>query len=1048
MKKCPPKGVSGSSHKAPDNNPGQPIVQGTDNPIAPGFSQQLAEFVRVSILGDKNGRKMIEEFEGATGYHIRTIPAYRRYFNPVAIGAGGGQMVVVDRFGAGDVLRVTDPKSNAPSNAFDTDGFPVDSFDWSSVQDSLAINIADVMAVQGVAGVGTFVRGISILPRGFMIALLDGGFMVWDIIQQYPQHCRIFPLPDAFQGFTFNGNPGAFNQLKTASVYYATAPANSPEGASCLLFLNYVKGTVDYAIPGPDAPVIAGTLCGEVASIWTATDHVNCDQVTRLQFSELNYFGSGPISQRTLPDPKDKTVNTTFNVLDDSTDPAFLDFINRGPGKVILSPTEESTTGGGTGRPLASPASTTALNLGRTSVVGIIKSSLPLAGSQVEIRAKIVATNPADLVRAAASLFNTVVEMNTLPTDLSNDDVKKPLYRLIHGTNFDYLSDGGFVYGCFSAPDQDHPNGSVTPVNDAMFPISVALDRSNEKGRLKEPPDAKFALVDVKTGLILPEDPIKSLGRNIYAGSFACLKTVLQNSLGFTRASDTPCTQVFWTEQEGIDGMHRAYADPANAPVSLASQVQPHVITPASPTTAPVTDHVPPLDTPWSCFQPRIVPPNRLMAGAAEPNWTRKDDQGGFLDGWINASERMVPHVEVGTASQMHYPAASTNTHTPSFAASCRSGFFLLDWQKQRVDGPPDGLGHPTVSFQTPSSILETLSGPMDVTPAQTEPGVPEAVVLPIAAPQRPALLQSGTGLAPHADLRRLVGFDTNIRSWVGIEIDLERGASLTDGVAGWRQPASLENGLGVPVGPGVYNAAEEAIICGPGPVGARAGSAYDTGDTANDGAAGAWEIDVFFNNVPATRIATKVSFPEQIQYLAPGEAQDLLNNDFNASGASDLGFHKGRVYFSPEVIKTVTVKARLVNYAFGVFRVGFHTITFAHNDFFGGFSYCPGTDPGFNAGNNCEAPCCGNVACASQVLFGNKLYASDPTRPVVVNVLWEGSATYSIPDGNNPYLLNGMQVGYLFDVFLSFNLNGPMSGWDINLRAGSSGRSPSGTGF
>lgn len=1033
---CDPKKQSSGSDVP--NNPGDLLVQGAPTVIPPGFSQHLVEYVRVSLLGTRGSGTYIEQFEGATGYHIRTIPASRRYFNPVGIATGAGLMAVIDRFGGTDVIRITDPKSNAPDAAFDSDGFPVDGFAWDAVEDSLQLDIQQILTTQRIDGVGFVVRGLTILPRGFLLVLLDGGFMVWDVVAQHERNCRVFALPAPFDGFTFNGNPGQYDQRRKDGVYRFAAPANSPEGASCLLIVNYVQGTVDYAIPGKDSPVIGGSLCGEIASIWTATDGVNCDAITRLQFANKSYFGSGALSHKTLPSPREATIDSTFDVFDESAQPGFLDFVNRGPGNPVYAPDEESTASGGAGRPL-DPTSTTALNRGRTSVAGVVDSSLP-SSQNVRLNVQTVATSTSDLVRRTAYLHNSVAEMNTLPTNPSNDDVRKPLYLLLHGTHLDFLANGGFVYGCVVPPDESHPNGSVTPVNDGLAPFDIAVDRSTERGRLKEPPDAKFALVDVLTGLALPEDPLKSLGFNVYAGDFACLKTVLQGETGFTRASDTPCSTTFWSAQETADGLHRSYADPSNMPVALASSVRGHDISFPAILTPPATNLTPPLDSPWACFQPRIVPPIRLMAGTAENTWTRHDEDGAFLPAWLDTSLRVAPAIEVNRSSQMHYPPISANTSDPAFDVSCRSGFFFLNWQKQQLD---EGV------FEIPDSISEALVGPMDVSPAQDDPEVPEAVVFPMAADIRPAFLQPGTGIVPNATLRRAVGFDTNIRSWVGLEVKLERSGEITDGDANWLQSSALENGLGVPVGAGSYPATSEAIICTvQGEPGASPGYAYDYGDTAGDGAVGLWEIDVFFNGRPAKSIATRVTFPEQIQYLAPTEAQNLLSADFFASGASTLGYHKGRVYFSSEIIKTVTVKARLVNYAFQVFRVGWHTISFLHKDAFGGQSFCPGVDPGFFAGSNCEASCCGNVACVSQVLFGNKLFNSDPIRPVVVNVLWEGEVTYSIPDASNPYLQNGMQVGYLTDVFLSFDLNGAMTGWNINLRAGSQGRSPEGTGL
>jgi hypothetical protein len=1050
-------------------SPGPIPVETVDTTTQQDKLLQTAEYVRVYVLGTRGGKRYIEEFEGATGYHIRTIPAYRRFENPVMLGAGAGKLAVVDRFGDTDLIRVTTPTCGAPDAAFDSNGFPLDSFDWHSSTDLIQINTKVLIA--NAVGISTtpqpFVVGLTISPRGILIATLNTGFITWDVLNGHPQYSTAHALVRDFEGFTFVGHPTAQEQLTTQGVHLFTSSAISPEGTSCVLFTDYLTGYPVYGVAGPDAVSLGSTVNGEIVNMFMAANSEDCDQILRCRYSRaglytdvslnedlqeakrFRVFHSYHAQRLNVPTPSDQLISTTYPNSDwnhpaENPDPAFLDGVNRNPRRTQMASSEESTTGGGPGRPISPAATTGSLNLNRTVQDEVsLPSSLPLgAGKAVNLSWKRIATPALARVRKAAALYNVIAELAALPDNPTSSDAQSPLYRLVFGTHYDYLSDGGYVYGCVGA------NDTVVPVNDLLAAFDIALDRSPEHGTLKELPDAKFTLVDTKTGLILPENPIKSLGYNVYAGNFAALKTVTTSDEGFFRATDTTCSTLFWSAQEVVDGLHRYFANANNSVVSSIPEVAAHVI---APTTLPAsiaktTDTVRPLDTPWSCFQPRIVPPPRLLAAPAMQSWTRHDDDGAFLDHWLPAAMRVNPVVELSQSSQILYPPKGSATDTSIFAVSCAGGFFFLDWPKQRVDRDS------VTTFEIPSSIQNALVGPMDPTPAQVDPLTPETVAA-VATGQAPAFLQKGAGIGAYPLLNRAVGFDTNIRSWVAVEIKLDRGGSVTDGCAAWSQPSTLDNGLGINVGREAYAIDLATRLCSPAgdpvnPSGASAGYAYDAGDVASSGAFGAWEIDVFFNGVPAKKIATRATYTEQISQ-APQEAQALLESTMQASGGvGAYGYHKGRAYFSPEVIKTVTIKARLVNYAFDVYRVGYHTINFAHPDYFGGLTFCSGNDPGFFASNNCEATCCGNVSCLSQIFFGNKLFASDPVRPVVVNVLWEGEVSYSIPDANNPYLALNNGVGYLMSAYMEFNLNSAMSAWNVNLRTGSNGRSPLGTGI
>lgn len=270
---------------------------------------------------------------------------------------------------------------------------------------------------------------------------------------------------------------------------------------------------------------------------------------------------------------------------------------------------------------------------------------------------------------------------------------------------------------------------------------------------------------------------------------------------------------------------------------------------------------------------------------------------------------------------------------------------------------------------------------------------------------------------------------DTNIRSWIGVDILLDRLGVVSDGVDGYLNPTYWANGLGKRVGGNDYGGPSNNFCH-------SAAFSYEAGYLAGDGAVGLWEIDVLANGKPINSLATRVTFMEQLTSLAPMEAQGLLQATMLASGGVNplLGYRKGKVYFSSEVIESVTIRARLVNYAHGVYRVGYHTV---HRIDSAGYIgdpgvWCPGPDPGVFAMVNCES-CCGNVSCLSYMFFGNKLYSNDPVYPRTRQILWEGEATYTVSDDPYRDQLN-VGMGRVIDAYFEFKLNAPMGSYNVDI--------------
>jgi len=971
----------------------------------------VADFVVAYVLGDGPEGRVIEQFAGQTGYHIRTIPS-SRFTNPIAVGAGAGYLVVVDRFGAEDLIRVTDKYGGAGAGAFDDDGFPSDSIDWGAVADIRAIST------------GGRVSGIQVLPRGVLIACVNMGtgvptFVKYDLVESYAPYNGIFTLPEPYDALgDAVGVPCLVDQTRGEWAHEFLVAIRNDANGSILAKVDFLQEKVTGLIGLPAGQPYGVVNTGGIMSVLMG-DETRVTSTFRLERLDNSSFMPGLYSDLYVPQANGSTaISETFSPLDlpgvaPSNYYDFSNALNRRFGSPFAPGEETSPYSAINDGGRAIPATTTgAKNDNRTPTASSYDTAA--YGPIYTVPAQEI-QNPAGAgipdIKGVDVVHNTVAEL-TFYASGSQADPQKPLYRLLHGTHFDYLSDGGFTYGCRSESDD-----TVVPVTSGLFPVSVAIDKSSEPGRLKELPDLKVALVDQKTGLMV-YGSTKPLGFRWYGGLMAGVRLT---DVAQERVRRTPCSDEVETNFKLFDGIK--YTQDAAGRVSEITRDDDYQISFATANDG---------RRPWNLFIPRVTPGTPSVQPYDSRPVRTMDGDGAFLDWWLSPSVRANPATTIGERSRMFYPKRTPNTNDPTFATSVRAGFFGLNWRKERVDGEDE-----SVTFVTPDSVLDYELGPLDRTPAY-EADTPEEAETGLSTDPPLAAFTVDDGLGELPDLTRAVIFDTDIRSWLGFEVKLDRTAVFSDGAANWTQPDAYENGLGIPVGitPNLFSSYCYSVSLGRG---AAWANAYDYGDTAGDGAAGVWQIDLLANGRPINSVATKVTFAEQLT-MAPEEAQELLQATMQASGGVDpgVGYHKGKVYFSSEVVTSITIRARLVNYAFGVYRIGWHTLSYDHNDFIGdGPSLCPGADPGFYAGNNCEASCCGNVACLSQVQFGNKLFASDPTRPVVINTVWEGAVTFKIPTANNPYQALGLGVGTIIDGYLEFNLNGPMSGWNVNLRSG-----------
>lgn len=1175
--------------------------------LAPILSQKVAAYVRVSLLGKVNGKMVIDQFDGVNGYHIRTMAAYLQYSNPVKITTGAGLLAVVDRYGDRDLVRITNPRCNAPDDAFDSQAFPNTGYAWGAIQDSCKIDMLDQLRETGIGN--PQVQELLITPRGYLVLLCTNPVCVvscllsLDTLHQQntgvnlitASEFRSFTLPAPFNEVTWSGAPTVYAQQNFDQVYYAVCPVmngirsidpdpnqtgqagnhddeDTWSNNSALLFVDYITGNVKWMMPGPktgpNGRILGGLINGETTTLLTSgnedQDPRDASTITRNQFIEKSYCGCGAQGPYSTPDPQEVQIDTTFHSLDEVTTGLGMDTLNRGPHGNVYAPTEENFGTPSPGRQLDAGSTTFTMNPGLTSFTLQKFSNSALASSNPSLLGKVATVPAGQRIRRSHGLENTLVYTRHQPDQGKGvADPTTPLYYALHGTHFDYLSDGGHVYGCNTSYGSDVAKGATTMATDLMQPHDVSVDRSTENGSLKSPPDLKVALVDMKTGLYLPMPITKSLGYNLIggigAGLIGCSLATINNadgstSSGFVPIYPTACTVVYWQENAAVDGVYATigsltdtnyqynnalnsihgtiystvdavrraawvqlvngyyvtatpqHGDPGVFPIygdiPVGDSIEPN-FTGTPPTVklsmVPQTEDLKiPQYAPWAIYEPAVIP--NAQTRAIPTQWiysnfginasTLKSGDGGGFDltdaesyapNWLPDSQFLQKPLSLSNFSSTFMfpyqdPAQSFNqpntrvvdglagtiTKGPTiFETAADGGFFYLNWKQDEVV-TPNGDGTNTITYVVPDSTLNAVCGPVDMTPHSDTPEVVTG-----ASPVLPGYLQVLPGTGANPNLNRAVGFDTNIRSWLGIFCELQREFNpFSDGVAAWSPPIAYENKLGWNVGHSIYIPVSYSIICAnnyvpgvnaPNGNGATQGSSYDFGDEAKAGAGGVWEIDIFVqmeggNSTPFSDSPTSTAFPmnivtfqEQIDNLCPSGYSQIFDKLFAQQAGTPgdwiAGFNTDDpgIYteafcaYSSELIRSVTVRARLINYAFDVYRVGYQTVNYTAPATVNYQSFCPSSDPGYYVQNNCEAACCGNVMCISQVLFGNKLFSDDTIYHRKVSLLWEGESTYSFTE--DPYRDAGIAMGRLMFMSVSMNILGPMSNWAINLR-------------
>ena len=1062
-----------------------------DKPQRPlGIAAAVVVYVLGDVAqGDGTTKRQVDLYSSMNGYHIRTIPA-TRWVSPVLLGAGEGLLAVVDRFSDHDLIRVTDAYGGAGAASFDDDGFPLDGVHFGQFQDIKTIPTPK----------GTHVTGLKILPRGQLIAGIDDGqgncrYIKTDIKNSgYKAYEGELDTEDAFKALgTPVGTPASYDSSPSRRMHDFVHLVKTPDGAGAIHITNHLTGRVNNLMGLPPGTPLGIAHSSDFLTVLHRST-AGTTQLIRLPLRSNSYLLAGVEGDTMVPRPQEYQATHTFMPRDmpfpaTATEAAVRVYLRQSgyinlandadiPPATIARIAQLHAKGQPWLRMIDSASSTT-LNDGRVQTGGSIEVTRGVG--RINVPASLIALPDSSGLLMIESTYGTITELYNKMTADGDVDTAKPIFRSVHASHYDWLSEGGWTYGCATADSTTQDNA----ITNGLKGISIATDVSAEPGTLKSLPDFKALLVDAKTGLILYRMP-KPQGVHMYGGAYASLSV-----LDKTTATESGCGVQVDLVASHLDGIDRK------------NNKEAVVISPETQETDPVYafEYSNPLDVdfPWQVDRRRVTSTRAPKLVLSEESWTYRSTFGSIKPQWRGLSSP----ASIVQSSTFHYPGPQTS---PVLQTSAYSGFFNLRLPKEQttrcavlaadlgdaqslladannqllsVRDQPDkykasiaaltaqivqlgaqigslqvevaqcDITDPgNVIFQVPRPLQQRVFGPMALTPEQSVDPLKGASIaaVTIPGPMTPWTPANVAEAGTDVPTVRAVVVNPNIRSWIATEIKLVRNVdSRGDGCSGWLTPEARRGLFGARIGVASdsdllhFNDGDAQSVCG----GVHAGSVYDTGDFASGGVSGDWEITVLANGKEIGSFCEKVTFDQQIIDQAPSDLVESLAQTFAANvqdvDAPEGFYHKGKVYFTEEVVTTVQIKVKLVNYAFDVYRYGWRTVERgsppgALSIDFNGYTRI-GRDPGYYVDNNCEAFCVGNVFCNDFVFQGRKLCNQDLPAPVVRNVLWEGSATYTIT--NNPYENQGIGVGNAINAYFDFNLMQSMADYQIDIRHG-----------
>lgn len=967
---------------------------------------KAADAIIIYVLGSINNEDgtttvQLDEYSGLNGAHIRTIPK-ERWSNPILIAAGANLLAVVDRFADSDLIRVTDKYAGAGPSGFDTDGFPSTTITWGGVQDILISYPPN----------GHRVIGMTILTNGILIATLDDGSGLLKYWKADPfgaenngSEFNVYTGLNTFIGKseaqigTPLGQIGHLGSIPEDNMFSFASLFQDANGKNSVGLIDSIENKVTalQGLPSGFTPIsIVETK--DILTVGLAQNDI-ITKVLRFTIRDDSFIAGEAETRAVSPDPDSYQVTKSFNPKDINRDNV-TDYMH-----IVTAlnqpkdPTNEIFDPGsivGVDEVNSIVANDNLEQIDGAISVDFYEQTLNIPYSTIDIASSLG-------FKSITGIFGTLVVLLNRYDETGSIDVTKPIFRLLHAGHFDFLGDGGFTYGCINE------SGNRVGMTNGLIGTSIAVDKSYEAGKLKAAPDAKALLIDAVTGLIVYRDP-KPKGYKVYSGDYASLNP---NSVFKT----TSCGTVQDTIATTLDGILRPDRNPKRETIADGNgDFQP---------IAAFSDSDLDYDFPWEFFKRQPISKKTFSLSPIKKTWTIRDNNDHILPEWRNLTNP----VSIQKSSKLFWKPNGSGIIPPTFIATATGGFFFLNYQKEDI-----GTSE-TPNWQIPEAITNISFIPLSKSPTQViDPitGGTIETVLSFTPPLDPWTIDTVGETVPG---NRACIADFDIRSWIGVELNLTYNVSVSDGVDIFLNDTYTDNGLGLNAGASKidYTAFNNTPIGKVTP--ASPGSLYEAGFIASPfggEAFGKFEIDIFINGRKAESVATRVFNLATLNGLAPTEAYSALAQTFEAGGTSEPGsYHRGRVYYSPEVAKDVQIRVRLVNYATVVHRVGFETWNIAH-----GFTVtCAGADPGYMAGNSCTAANCGNVICGSIITgLQNKLTADDPVYPVTRQVLWEGTASYIITD--NPYETEGLQVGNLINAYFEFNLNARMAAYRIDIGA------------
>ena len=1100
---------------------------------------QMADATIVYVLGyleDDPSTKQVDEYSGLNGYHIRTIPG-KRWNIPVMIGAGAGYLAVVDRFTDYDLIRVTDKYGGAGIDGFDADGFPLDSIDWASLPD----------VCSQATPTGTRVIGLKITPRGMLIAHLSNTstYLKFDVvgraigkIAQVMEGTKTLKKPFDTLG-TLTGTPAFVDANIGSRMFYTVSLIRSNDGNQIIAgIIDTIQHKVVglQGIPATPTPITA-TISNNVMSVLCGDNGI-ATQVIRFV---VNPKGGGLIagtkSGKVTPTPQEYTVEQFPKVKDfrgRTFTPEQLNTYYR-----IASKINESANADNRTIPLTFEnlpvinESSTVLNDNQVSAEAHVTSEYYSKAMHVPVH--IIPISESLGLKTIEGGYGTITELFNRRTGTGVMDREKPIIRVLHGGHYDIVSEGGYTYG---SPE--------TPCTNGMVGESLATDKDYELGKLKTPGDAKAALIDANTGLILYRHPKPLFGFRVYGGDYASLDPLLANNplIAEIEAIQDDINRLYGTFEQAIadgratyaldiyneritnltwkstlsarlttigttgisvkrteattnaetlvkiyDGIERRKVKPWLSPWLYPDRITPN----GDPVDAFYTNPNNCADDFWTMFLRRPAMSNKFDAGLTRKTWSTlvpNADPPIFLPEWVSKSN---PIQSMGSFSMLVSPKTiSMLKDSPiQFNYVGRGGFYALnavslsmmsnldryneeisslqqfnhDYQyimnvenakppaqqnpsiiaqysgyvsenNTRIDQLNIWLGSKTEheSPMIPRRTLLTVFRGLDKSVGQTTPYTPE-VMIPLDKDIAYAGKWQTTAIGESTIKKRGCIIESGPQAWIAITLNMQ--ADSMEGVDVWQYPETRRNGLGIRAGAldweNLHPDYASAFDIIGGSVYAAGWRTYAKGSWASwgyrvEGAPYSVSdplLDQYSELIP-TNAAT-------IRMAAPADAQDTLLEDLYGGDIGNITseiFVK-RLYFMSKIpIKKVKVKFWLMHHALDVFRFGYRTLYFGSS--LGASHICPKTDPGYWAGNNCEASACGNITCSSALFGGNhKLYSNDPVFATVDRPIMSGTAVFTC---DNPYDGLGLAYGTIWKCNVNFDLNNNVRGFDIPL--------------